>query len=371
MNMVKYYNGTVEQYRRFVEGKRVFAFGASKMFRKYVEEYSCELLCECLDCFVDNDAGKTGSRYAVGEHEWAVQSIDYLRENVNVDCVILIATMYYEEIAEVLNQEKCFENVACFVLPFMEISIKPSWIEHRSGEMKIPQKLHYCWFGGGKKSELEKKCIESWYKFCPDYEITEWNEENYDFSKNRYMQQAYDTEQWAFVSDVARLDIVYNQGGIYVDTDVEILRDISELLKNDVFMAFHGNRVSTGLGFGAVNNAEVLKLLLEDYETRSFLQENGEPDKTKCPIIQTERLRQIGVVPNGKFQRVGNLTIYPEDYFAGIVDGCGRNAAAPWGFMQHHFEGTWNPENTKRRQRRVERNVQFEERFSKLAYRLT
>lgn len=368
--MMKYYNGTLEQYRKFVEGKQVFAFGASKLFQRYVEKYSCDLLCECLDYFVDNDAGKTGSRYAAGGHEWEVKSFDYLRENINADCVILITTMYYVEIVEKLNREKNFENVACFVLPFMKVPIRPTWIEHISGEAKIPKKLHYCWFGGGKKSELEKRCIESWYRFCPDFEIKEWNEENFDFSKNQYMQQAYDAGLWAFVSDVARLEIVYRQGGIYVDTDVEILRDISEVLKNDVFMAFHRNQVNTGLGFGAVKGAEVLKLLLEDYSTRSFLQKNGEADKTKCPDIQTERLKQIGLVPDGKFQRIGSLTIYPEDFFAGIVDGCGRNTAAPWGFMQHHFEGTWNQENTKRRQREIECNAQFKKMFDKLAYRL-
>lgn len=368
--MVRFYNGTVEQYRGFVEGKRVFAFGASKLFRKYVEEYSCIALCECLECFVDNDADKDGSRYTVGSYSWIVHTFDYLKENIDENCVVLIATVYYEEIVKELNREKCFENVACFVLPFMEVPIEPAWIEQMSGAEQIPRKLHYCWFGKGEKSELEKRCIDSWHRFCPDYEITEWNEENYDISKYTYVQEAYSAEKWAFASDVARLDIVYEQGGIYLDTDVEILRNIDELLKNNAFMAFHGKRVNTGVGFGAVKGTEVLKLLLTDYENRRFFGENGEADQTICPIIQTERLKKIGLKPDGKFQRLGGLVIYPEDYFAGIVDACGRNIAAPWGFMRHHFEGTWNRENTIRRQQRIERNVQFEKMFRRVVIRL-
>lgn len=350
-----------------MKGRRVFAFGASRLFCKYVEEYSCKALCESLECFVDSDPGKNGTKYTVGDYGWIVHTFDYLKENVDKNCVILIATTYYEEIARELNREKCFEDVACFVLPFMEVPIKPMWVEPMCGTEQIPRKLHYCWFGKGKKSELEKRCIDSWHKFCPDYEMTEWNEDNYDINRYAYMQEAYSVGKWAFVSDVARLDIVYEQGGIYLDTDVEILRNIDELLKNNAFMAFHGKRVSTGLGFGAKRGTEELRLLLEDYENRRFFKENGDVDQTICPVIQTERLKRIGLKPDGKFQRVGGLTIYPEDYFAGIVDGCGRNIAAPWGFMHHHFEGTWNRENTIRRQQRIERNLQFEKTFRRVA----
>ena len=99
----------------------------------------------------------------------------------------------------------------------------------------IPKKIHYCWVGGNSKPPLVKKCIQSWKKYCPDYEIIEWNESNYDISKNIYMKQAYEAKKWAFVTDYMRLDIIYEHGGIYLDTDVELIKNIDDLLSNEAF----------------------------------------------------------------------------------------------------------------------------------------
>ncbi|MBR4241618.1 MAG: hypothetical protein IKR97_05300, partial [Eubacterium sp.] len=101
----------------------------------------------------------------------------------------------------------------------------------------IPKKIHYCWFGGNPLPDSVLKCIESWKHFCPDYEIIQWNEENYDINKFQYAKEAHDAKKWAFVSDLARLDIVYNEGGIYLDTDVELIRSLDSLLDNKCFLA--------------------------------------------------------------------------------------------------------------------------------------
>ena len=93
----------------------------------------------------------------------------------------------------------------------------------------IPKKIHYCWFGGNPMPEKDKKCIESWKRYCPDYEIIRWDESNYDVSKNRYMKEAYEEKKWGFVPDYARLDIIYNEGGIYLDTDVELVKNLDDL----------------------------------------------------------------------------------------------------------------------------------------------
>ena len=102
--------------------------------------------------------------------------------------------------------------------------------------MSIPKIIHYCWFGGGTISPENRKCMESWEKYCPDYKIIEWNEQNFDISKNRYVQQAYEAKKYAFVSDYARLAVVYEHGGIYLDTDVELVRPLDELLEHKGFI---------------------------------------------------------------------------------------------------------------------------------------
>ena len=103
----------------------------------------------------------------------------------------------------------------------------------------IPKKIHYCWFGRGEKSKKIKKCIESWRKYCPDYEIVEWNEDNFDVYQNAYTKYCYDNKKYAFLSDYARLLIVYFEGGIYYDTDVEVIKPINDLLKNKALSLIH------------------------------------------------------------------------------------------------------------------------------------
>lgn len=147
--------------------------------------------------------------------------------------------------------------------------------------MSIPKVLHYCWFGGAPKPKNIQNCIRSWKKYCPDYEIIEWNEQNFDVSQSLYTRQAYDARRWAFVADYARLKILYEQGGIYMDTDVELLRPLDDLLAYPAFFGFqHNNEVATGLSFGAEAHSPVVKALLDDYDSLPFLLPDGSCDLT-------------------------------------------------------------------------------------------
>ena len=117
----------------------------------------------------------------------------------------------------------------------------------------IPKKIHYCWFGNNPLPESVQRCIESWKKYCPGYEIIEWNEGNYNINKIPFIEKAYKEKKYAFVSDYARLDIIYNEGGIYLDTDVELIKNIDPLLEHSCFLALEScGAVATGLGFGSI-----------------------------------------------------------------------------------------------------------------------
>ena len=116
--------------------------------------------------------------------------------------------------------------------------------------MSIPKVIHYCWFGNGKMPKLAQKCIESWKKYCPEYKIVCWNEENFDINQNKYAREAYAAGKWAFVSDYVRLKVLYDEGGIYLDTDVELIKPLDKLIEERGYMGFDDNGViSTGLGF--------------------------------------------------------------------------------------------------------------------------
>ena len=144
----------------------------------------------------------------------------------------------------------------------------------------IEKKIHYIWFGSNPLPPLAKKCIESWKKFCPDYEIVEWNETNFDVNQNIYTKEAYENKKWAFVSDYVRLYALYHHGGIYMDTDVEVLKNLDDYLNHDAFSGFESsNAIPTGI-IGAKKGNYHIKQLLNEYNDRHFILPNGEMDLT-------------------------------------------------------------------------------------------
>lgn len=181
----------------------------------------------------------------------------------------------------------------------------------------IPKVIHYCWFGGGPLNELSEKCIASWRKFCPDYEIVRWDESNYDVTKNNYMRQAYEAKKWAFVSDYARLDIIYEHGGIYLDTDVELVKPLDGLLERKGFLGVEqGNYVASGLGFGGEAGAELFRILQDDYDAKEFLLPDGAMNLIPAPKLQTAALEKLGYSRDGNVREILGVSILPADVLA-------------------------------------------------------
>lgn len=207
----------------------------------------------------------------------------------------------------------------------------------------IPKIIHYCWFGGKEKPESVKKCIESWKKYCPDYQIIEWNESNYDVSKNKYMFEAYKAKKWGFVSDYARLDIIYENGGIYFDTDVEVIKSLDSLLDNNCFMGFEdGKHVSSGLGFGSEKHNESIKKIMEEiYGNLSFSVTDNTREPISCPILTTNLLLKYGLIQNDKLQNVLGITIYPTVYFCPKSYDTFKTKITSNTYSIHHFDMSW------------------------------
>lgn len=219
----------------------------------------------------------------------------------------------------------------------------------------IKKVIHYCWFGGKPLPKEAVKCIESWKKFCPDYEIIQWNEKNYDINKNKYMSDAYKEKKWAFVSDYARIDIVYTNGGIYFDTDVELIASIDKFLDDKLFCGWENrdplldqmgeqyeNSVAFGLGFGAEENHPVLKKILGIYENLSFYQDDGSLNLIACPKYQTMALQEFGLSTEERsYQNLGIATVYPEDYFSPKSIMTGKIVLTKNTVSIHHFTMSW------------------------------
>ena len=213
----------------------------------------------------------------------------------------------------------------------------------------IPKVIHYCWFGRNPKPASVKRCIESWKKYCPDYKIIEWTEDNFDIERNLYCKQAYDAKKWAFATDYARLWIIYQYGGLYLDTDVEIIRPWDTLLTHECFIGRQpGFQVNTGAGFGAVAGHPVIKRILDDYENIPFIKSDGEMDLWTCPHRNSQWLFDHGMRHDDSYQEVEGVAIYPIEYFS-PKDAYTRGTKVTKNtYSIHHCDGTWNPNETRR-----------------------
>ena len=206
----------------------------------------------------------------------------------------------------------------------------------------IPKIIHYCWFGRGEKPEQTQMCIESWKKYLPDYELKEWNEDNFDITQNQYVREAYENRKFAFVTDYVRLYALYNEGGVYMDTDVETLGNFDAFLHHHAFSGFEtdGN-VPTGM-MAAEKGSVWAKDLLDQYKDRVFVLPDGSFDMMTNTGVITDYMIEKGLVLNNKYQDFPGLcTMYPADYFCPKDHRTGKIRCTPNAVCIHHFAGSW------------------------------
>lgn len=202
----------------------------------------------------------------------------------------------------------------------------------------IPKKIHYCWFGRGEKTKLAKKCIGSWKKYCADYEIIEWNEDNFDINYNAYTRYCYENKKWAFLSDYVRLLVINEHGGLYFDTDVEVVKNFDELLTYSAFYGFEDEvYVNTGEGFGAEAGNITVKQMLEEYSELL----DGQHGVVGCPILNTQALEKMGFMLDGKMQEIAGAVILPKDFLNPYNDLTGELNKTKNTHSIHWYSKSW------------------------------
>ena len=222
----------------------------------------------------------------------------------------------------------------------------------------IPKIIHYCWFGNGEKSKLANKCMESWRVKLKNYEIIEWNEKNFDINCNKYVKEAYYAKKYAFVSDYVRLFALYNYGGIYLDTDVEVIKSLDEFLIHEAFAGFESEKeVQTGL-MACKKGNKLFGEFLKQYEDRTFVKEDNIYDLTPNVVKLTEICEKYGLEKNNKLQIVNGLTIYPKTYFCPLNFNSDKSDFSSDTHLIHHFAGSWISEEEKKR-------IQWLKKYSK------
>lgn len=215
-------------------------------------------------------------------------------------------------------------------------------------EKEIPKVIHYCWFGGNPLPESAVRCIESWKKYCPGYEIREWNESNYDVNACVYIQEAYRAKKWAFVSDYARFDILYSYGGLYFDTDVELIRPIHDILQAGPFMGRERNvlgkesyMVNPGLGIGAAAGMPIYKEILDSYTQMHFINPDGTYNQATVVHYTTKLLEKHGLTNSTEPKCVEDIWIYPWEYFCPMDYVTGDLSVSDNTYSIHHYSATW------------------------------
>ncbi len=220
----------------------------------------------------------------------------------------------------------------------------------------IPKKIHYIWFGGNPLPPLAERCIASWKRCMPDYEIVRWDESNFDVHACDYTTEAYERKKWAFVSDYARFQILYDEGGVYLDTDVELIKPLDDILAQGPFMGFESDPAPTsegavapglglaanpGLGLAANPGLGLFNTILDSYKQDHFVKTNGVFDQTTVVVRTTTILRELGLREVPGIQEVAGVRIYPKEYFCPkdfltLEVNITENTHAI-----HHFDGSW------------------------------
>lgn len=212
----------------------------------------------------------------------------------------------------------------------------------------IPKIIHYCWFGGNSIPELGKICIESWKKYLPDYEIKEWNEENFDLNENVYVKEAYEAKKWAFITDYVRLKVLYEIGGIYMDTDVEVCKSLEPYLFEHAFSGFESKDfVPTGI-MAAEKGHYFIGVLLEYYKDRHFKLSEGKYDQKTNTVIITNTCVENGLILNNCTQTICGMTFYPNDFFCPKSHNTRKVNVTENTVCIHHFDGSWQTEEEKK-----------------------
>ncbi|MCI8997704.1 MAG: glycosyl transferase [Muribaculaceae bacterium] len=209
----------------------------------------------------------------------------------------------------------------------------------------IPHVIHYCWFGGKPLPKSALKCISSWKKYFPDWEIKQWNEENFDINSIPYTREAAERGKWAFVSDYARFWILYHHGGVYFDTDVEVIRPMDDIIEGGAFMGFEKDcnsiGIAAGLGMGANKKLGIYKEIIEHYSSLHFIDEVGNQLPGTVVKHVTDVFIKHGLILHDKTQIIRDVTIFQNEYFNPLDDATGVLKITPNTRSIHHYAKTW------------------------------
>lgn len=333
----------LSNYFERLKTKDVYAWGSGKYFRNHTLPF----------------LRTSGLEVNFKGHVDKEQLIQMKDDNV----LVIIAVVGYKEILSQFNNNTILAKFMAVPSIFLEalyedmmmlLAPKPPLNYRKNKSITIPKTIHTFWFSDQKEGEeiilpeRYEKCLLSWKKYAPDYDIKIWNQYSYHAKNCLFYEQAIEKKCWAFASDYARADVLRRFGGVYMDLDVEMIKPIDNLLYNDAYMSFESlERIECGSGMGAKAGNKILDEICKDYESRPFVKEDGSLDMSTCPVRFTNVIAKHGLVKNGGFQIVEDITVYPFEYLTGKSFDTGIVYSSDLAYSLHHHNGSWVPGNTQ------------------------
>lgn len=351
-------------YKKFYECRIPFIYGAGGTLKEFDDSFfrNTASILKRADGIYDRSSEKTGKTVVFCGKKFEIAGITALRAcakklDVTHIMILMIQESSVLEVMEFLDRFAELDNLIC--LSFFDI-IKWEFQkddeecfvpERQNSKQYIPKKIHYCWFGEKQIPEKNLRYIDSWKKYCGDYEIKRWGEDNYPLSETpQYVRDAYRYGKYSFVSDYARLDILYHEGGIYLDTDMELFRNFDQLLGYKAFWAFeHRNLIASGLGIGCEKGDDCVSDLRKLYQKAKFVSEKGHINLIACPLFQTAYFQFLGVEINDTTQVMDNRIFLSSHYLCSFNQDDGRYLLNDNTIGLHHYDCSWFDEEEKKR----------------------
>lgn len=352
---------TANRFLAIAKKKKIIIYGAGTMGELAIGLLGIE---DRIFAVIDSNTMKHGQHITVNNRIYCIISLMELEnklEREGDEVIILITpSTHMNEIVNTLDNISVLDKKECVLFAFMRQNFDNDFnISFHRSKYEIPKKIHYIWIGSKEIPKDLKYYIETWEKTCPDYQIIKWDESNYDFSKNKYMHDAFKEKQWSFATDFARLDIIYNEGGIYLDTDVELLKSLDNARHCQAFFGFaDAVHIGTGVGFGAVKKTEIIQDMMDYYDEISFYNEDGTLNRRPCVFYQNPVFLKYGFnICSNEYQVKDDVVIFPNLVFSPIGTNSYSDSAplisnSTLGI--HHNKGAWIPseqqENKKEQQ---------------------
>ncbi len=301
-------------------------------------------LVENILFWADADSNKQGNEIDLSWTRFDVKAPEAIRQ-IKESFVLLITGSRYKSIVESFDNDPFYDEVDAYLLPYMLAdgcrSFEKEELETLGKEI-IPKTIHYCWFGKKDIPDELKTYMESWHKFCPDYEIKRWDENNYDVDKFMYSSKAYKHGKLGYVPDIVRLDLLYRLGGIYLDTDVELIKPLDSMLGLQGFIGTEKwGIVNAGGGSGATPGHPMIREMLDYKKEIAFEREDGSLNLESSGTTECIPLLKHGFVPDNTVQKINGLTVLTSDFFQPYDYMTGETYVTGNTFGIHHFYGSW------------------------------